>query len=273
MHEIWRRMRRPFRYPTCRKCQWEVYDVNRAGCLRCGREHFCENNSVDNKCPLVLCDDRTRVCDITGFVLPEVRHAPCEYSDGVGYYDKPSSESCSGAFELDAEVHSVVATLLQGERAARCREKENSKQYARLAQHLQKQMRLFKLAHPGSVPCVCRLLACAMGQERYWRFIEEASDELVRHCAQNISRCLLQMRKSGTKLTTGTRLQDMVCGMLYMLKHGLIFRDKILLSAIPEVDRCLPHENKIEAYFGISSKVICMTENEVKLVFRETYQT
>ena len=58
-----------------------------------------------------------------------------------------------------------------------------------------------------------------------------------------------------------------------MLKHGLVFRDQVLLTAIPEVDRCLPHENKIEAYFGISSKVICMTENEVKLVFRETYQS
>jgi hypothetical protein len=61
--------------------------------------------------------------------------------------------------------------------------------------------------------------------------------------------------------------------LLMMIKYGP-FQNKVLLSAIPEVDRCPPHKNKIEAYFGISesSKVICMTEIEVKLIFRESYQ-
>ena len=280
MHDIWRKIRRPFRYPACKHgCQWEVYDVNQAGCLKCGRQHYCHSNAVDSTCPLVMCDDRVRVCDITGYMLPEVRHAQTEYSDNVGSHQATTTPHATtmmmiGTGELDTEVYNVVASLLLGGRAARCREQENAKQYARLAQHMHKQMRVFKLAHPGKTPSVCRLLAQAMAQERYWRFIEEASDDLVRHCTTNIRDCLLRLRTNGTKLTTsGTRLQDMVCGMLYMLKNGLIFRDHVLLSAIPEVDRCLPHENKIEAYFGISSKVICMTENEVKLMFRETYQT
>jgi hypothetical protein len=268
MHGVWRRVRRPFRYPSCRRCQWEVYDANRAGCLKCGREHYCENNSVDSKCPLVQCDDRTRVCDITGFILPEVRHAPNEYSDAVSFVERQVV-----IHDLVTEVRGVVASLLLGERAARCREQENTRQYARLSMHIQRQMRVFKLAHPRRAPNVCWLLAGAMAQERYWRFIEEASEDLVKHCAQNISQCLLQLRANGAKVVVGGRLQDMVCGMLYMLKHGLVFHDRVLLAAIPEVDQCLPHENKIEAYFGISSKVICMTENEVKLVFRETYQS
>ena len=248
-----------------------MYDANQAGCLKCGQHHLCHANAVDSTCPLILCDDRTRVCDITGFVLPEVRHAAGEYSDTVAYTDRAAIPPEQG--ELESEVRCMVASLLLGERARRCREQENAKQHARLAQHMQKQLRVFKLTHPGELPCVCRALACAMGQERYWRFIEEASEDLVRHCAHHIALCLLQLRARGVRLTPGPRLQDLVCGMLYMLKHGLVFRDQVLLSAIPEVDKCLPHENKIEAYFGISSKVICMTENEVKLVFRETYQT
>jgi hypothetical protein len=268
MHEIWRRVRRPFRRPSCQACEWEVYDAHQGGCLKCGQQHFCHSNAVDNTCPLVLCDDRTRVCNITGFVLPEVRHAPNEYSDAVAFADKRASQC-----DLATEVHSVVASLLQGDRAARCREQENTKQYARLTQHMQRLMREFKLTHPGQPPNVCILLASAMGQERYWRFIEEASDDLVRHCTHNIEQCLKQLQRNGAKIAPGARLQDMVCGMLYMLKQGLVFRDRVLLSAVPEVDHCLPHENKIEAYFGISSKVICMTENEVKLVFRESYQT
>ena len=267
-HQVWRRVRRPFRYPRCTSCRWEVYDANQAGCLGCGGQHVCFSNAVDNKCPLIQCDDRTRVCEITGFVLPEVRHALHEYSDSTHVIHRQPQTT-----EIAPEVHSVVAIFLQSDRAARCREQENSRQYMRLTQNMHRQMRLFKMAHPGALPDVCQLLALSIKQERYWRFIEEASDELIRHCVSNITKCLIELRSKGTKIGgSGTRLQDMVCGLLYMLKNGLIFKDRVLLSCIPEIDRCLPHENKIGAYFGVSSKVICMTENEVKLLFRESYQ-
>ena len=267
-HEIWRWVRRPFRYPACKSaCKWDIYDANQAGCLKCGRQHVCLANAVDNTCPLVLCDDRTRVCSITGFILPEVRHAVNEFCDTVVFTDKPAA-----THDMDGEVQNIVASLLQGERASRCRAQENAKQYHRLAQHMQKQMRLFKMTNPNQLPNVCQLLAASIHQERYWRFIETASDDLVAHCASEIMSCLTELKARGVKLTSGTRMQDVVCGLLFMLKHGLIFNDRVLLSAIPEVDRCLPHENKIELYFGISSKVICMTENEVKLTFRESCQ-
>jgi len=266
-HEIWRRVRRPFRYPSCRACVWEVYDVNQAGCLKCGRHHLCKSNAVDNTCPLAQCDDRTRVCTITGFVLPEVRHASEEYCETAVFHVRAVP-----THDLDSEVYSVAASLLLGQRAVHCRMQENAKQYTRLAQHMHKQMRLFKLSNPGRLPNVCTILSQAICQEKYWRFIEAASEDLVRHCSHNITLCLLELKSYGGKIALGTRLQDLVCGMLYMLKHGLTFQNRVLLLAIPEVDKCLPHENKIEAYFGISSKVICMTENEVKLIFRETCQ-
>ena len=272
---LWRKIRRPFRYPVCTKgCKWEVYDVNQAGCLMCGAHHHCMENAVDTICPLIMCDDRTRVCQITGYVLPEVRHAKDEYRDTVAYTRMDSFAHTPSAYDdMDAEVHSVVTFLLTGQRASRCRQQENAKQYGRLTQHMHKQMRLHKLNHPGKLPNVCLILAQAMAQEKYWRFIEEASPPLIQNCSRNITLCILELKSSGAKVTTRSRLQDLVCGMLYMLKHGLTFQNRVLLSAIPEVDRCLPHENKIELYFGISSKVICMTENEVKLIFRESYQT
>ena len=224
---------------------------------------------MDNTCPLVQCDDRTRVCDVTGYILPEVRHATNEFCDTVVHADRQKP----AAPDLEAEVYCAAATLLLGERATRCRELENAKQYARLAMHMHKQMLVYKLAHPGKPPNICHLLAASMQQERYWRFIEEASEDLVRHCASKITGCLRLLKARGAKIMTAGRMQDLVCGMLYMLKHGLVYRGRVLLSAVPEVDRCLPHENKIETYFGISSKVICMTENEVKLTFRESYLT
>lgn len=282
-HKIWWKVRRPFRYPSCRKCQWEVYDVNQAGCLKCGKHHFCHTNSVDNKCPLIECDDRTRVCTITGFILPEVRHAKDEFFEGVSlpssapggqhHHSRHLHHAGGGGFQdINPEVESIVAGFLTSQRARVCRDQENNKQHSKLTQHMLRQMKLFKLTHPGKIPNVCWIIAQAMSQEKYWRFIETASEDLVKQSSRQITCCLVEMRTKGVKITAGSRLQDLVCGLLYMLKHGLTFQSRMILAAIPEVDRCLPHENKIEAYFGISSKVICMTENEVKLVFRESYQ-
>ena len=255
-----------------------MYDGNQAGCLKCGAHHFCHGNAVDNTCPLIENYDRTRVCDITGFVLNEVRHAKDEYMEGGAIVSTagPGSNTNNKAStyqDINAEVVCVVSMFLTSQRARQCREQENSKQSARLGHHLHRQMKSFKLTNPGSVPNVCQLLAQAMRQEKYWRFIEVASEELVMQSAKHITLCLLDMKSKGVKVTSGARLQDLVCGMLYMLKTGLSFQNRVLLAGIPELDRCLPHENKIEGYFGVSSKVICMTENEVKLVFRESYQS
>lgn len=223
---------------------------------------------MDNVCPLIQCDDRSRVCTITGLVLPEVRHATDEYMDTANHEEKVITE-----YDMEGEVLSVVSGLLLGKRATYCREQENSKQYARLTQHIQKTLRCFKMANPGKTPSLLHILAHSIAQEKYWRFIEAASETLVQHCARNITDCLFRLKANGARVTQGGKLKDLVCGMLYMLKNGLVFKNQVLLCAIPEVDRCLPHENKIEAYFGISSKVICMTENEVKLIFRESYQS
>jgi len=266
-YNIWRRIRRPFRYPSCRSCVWEVFDANQAGCLKCGKHHFCHNNSVDNRCRLVLCEDNSRVCDITGFVLPEVRHAESEYSDTIVFTD-----SAPVMLDINDQVLSIVTNILASPRAARCRVTENKKLYQKLGFYMTKQAKQFKFQKPNAMPCVHQLLAGAFCQERYWHFIEEASEHLVQQCARQITVCLLELRQRGIKLSTGTRMQFLVCGLLYMLKNGLHFNNKVLLAAIPEVARCLPQENKIETYFGISSKVICMTENEVKLVFRDFYQ-
>ncbi len=274
-YEVWRRVRKPFRYPSCRRCTWEVFDSNEAGCKKCGKHHMCKENAVDNDCPLIQCDDMTRVCSITGLVLREVRHSLDEYrNDTVCLCTKNGTRGrgLNSQQLLFEEVLSIVEFFLSSRRAKVCRESENRKQNTRLAQHMLRQMKSFKLSHPGKSPNVCSILAGAIGQEKYWRFIEQASDSLVCQAAQAIHRSVIEMQKHGMKTAPGTRTRDLVGGLLYMLKHGLVYHERMILAHIPEVERCLPHENKIEAYFGVSSKVICMTENEVKLIFRESFQ-
>mmetsp|Transcript_58595 Transcript_58595/g.154879 ORF Transcript_58595/g.154879 Transcript_58595/m.154879 type:complete len:263 (+) Transcript_58595:4687-5475(+) len=216
MHAVWRKVRRPFRVPSCcAGCtKWEVYDADKAGCLRCGAEHACVLNSVDCMCPLVTTKESHRVCSITGAVLNEVRSAAGEYCDTACFAPAPSSsrELSTSSYaprpspqSFSHEISSVVRHMLQSDDAKRCRRTENRKLYDRLGAHMCKQMKIFKLENPGARPCVARILASALAQER---------------------------------------LKDLVCGMLYMLRTGLVCHDRILLRAIPEVSRCLPHENK-----------------------------
>lgn len=161
MHEVWRRVRRPFRVPHCcgRGCTWEIYDIDKAGCLRCGRSHVCYSNAVDSVCPLVELDDQSRACSITGFVLNEVRHAHKEFSENVGFFHEDVSRH-----SLNEEIYGVVASILKGHKAALCREQENMKLHAKLETHMFKQMKLFKLKHPNVLPNVALVLASALGQ-------------------------------------------------------------------------------------------------------------
>jgi hypothetical protein len=253
-----------------------VYDTDAAGCLRCGLMHQCASNAVDCRCPLASCDDGSRVCTITGNVLREVRHAAEEYLDTCVAPTQRRDEGGGGALasvnELEECVGRVVHLLLEGPVARRYRDEENARQARKVTAGLHKALRASKLRGLQGPPCVCRHLAEVVAQERNLRFIGTASRRLMRECVQRILACLVDLRAKGVRLAHGEKLDGLVCGLLYLLRTGLKYKSHVLLGAIEEVAGCLPYENKLEAYFGISSKNICESENMVKLLFRTHYQ-
>lgn len=275
-HAIWRTLRRPFRYPRCDagKCQWEVYDCNEAGCLKCGAHHHCASNAVDSRCPLIQNDDLSRVCTITGQILPEVRHAPEEFVDTCAAAPERSEahDPLASVCDLEGEVERVVERLLLGPLARRYRDEENARQARKVSSGLHKALRQAKLKGLAGPPNVCRFIAEVVGQERNLRFVASASRGLCGQCVRQIVVCLMNLRSKGARLAQGEKLDDLICGLLYLLRTGLTYQNHVLLMPIEEIAGCLPFENKLEAYFGISSKSICETENFIKLVFREYYQ-
>lgn len=245
--------------------------------------HLCATNSVDSTCPLAECDDMSRVCTITGQVLREVRHANEEFMDtcvapvdrtyalhGDGVRD--ARDPLASVADLEGEVERVVSLLLEGPRARRYRDEENARQARKVSAGLHKALRAAKLKGLQGYPCVCRHLAEVVSQERNLRFVGTASRRLVSECVQRIVVCLLDLRAKGIRVAHGDKLDGLVCGLLYLLRTGLTYKSHVLLGAIEEVAGCLPFENKLEAYFGISSKNICESENTVKLLFRTHYQ-
>ena len=181
-------------------------------------------------------------------------------------------EALASVADLEGEVERTVFKLLLGPHARRYREEENARQARRIATGLHKALRQAKLKGLAAPPNVCHFLAEVMGQERNVRFVRTASGELAGQCVRQILSCLVDLRAKGVKFGPGPRLEALVCGLLYLLRTGLTYRSHVLLGAIEEIAGCLPHENKLEAYFGISSKVLTEVENESKLVYRAFYQ-
>lgn len=268
MHSIWQKIRRPFRYPRCTQdCKWEIYDVTNAGCLHCGASHTCQKMAFEGNCPLVQCDDGSRVCSITGYVIPEVRYSKEEYMDNIVF---PSH--CPVSMELDTEVGKYIDKILDSSYAVKCRKDENSYQCKKLYKGLVKSIRTFKLKHPNQIPNVCHLITNMLHQEKRIKFIYPASTELKQKCNQNILLCILDLKSKGYKICIGNKLQDLVCGLVYLLRSGISYQNHELLSPVPEIARCLPIESRLKAYFSINSKVITSVENEVKLAFRDYHQ-
>ena len=273
-YDVWRTLRRPFRYPRCVECRWELFDSNAAGCLKCGAHHLCASNAIDSKCPLAQNDDGTRVCTITGLILPEVHYAKDEYMDTCVAAPGPPEplDVSEGVCLVEHEVTRVVERLLLGSAARRYREEENARQSRKVASGLHKCLRQAKLRGLVERPNICRYLAETMYNERGLRFVSAASGGLAQQCMRQIIACLLDLRAKGVKFVPGPRLDGLVCGLLYLLRTGLTYKSNVLLRPIEEIGPCLPHENRLKTYFNISSKVLTEVENELKLVYRAFYQ-
>jgi hypothetical protein len=272
LHHVWQKVRKPFRYPTCTKsCKWEVYDATSAGCLLCGSNHTCMQFAFEGNCPLEECDDGTRVCTITGYVIPETRHSKYEFLDHVVMNKEPVYHSISQ--ELDMEICKYVDKILDSTLSRACMKEENNMQSKKLHKCLVKVIRVFKMKHPNVIPNMCQLMTSMIHHEKRLKFIYQASNELKRKCCVSILLCVLDLKQKGFKVCIGSKLQDLVCGLIYLLRTGISYKHYELLVAIPEIGHCLPVESRLKTYFNINSKVITSIENEVKLAFRDFHQS
>ncbi len=268
MHCVWRNVRRPFRYPKCvKECSWEVYDATLAGCLKCGENHTCQRLVFEGNCPLEVCDDGSRVCCITGYVIPEVRYSNDEFLDTVSYETKVVNH-----VDLDSEVCKYVDKLLDSTLATQCRVTENNYQAKKIFKNFVKIIRTHKMQSKHGLPNICQLITQSLQIEKRINFIFQATPALKSRCQRNILLCIIDLKNKGLKVCIGNKLQDLVCGLLYLLRTGVSYRTHELLSPIPEIARCLPIESRLKQYFNINSKVITSVENEVKLAFRDFHQ-
>jgi hypothetical protein len=279
---LWLRLRRPFRYPRLagHACCWERYDADRAGCTRCGALHRCSGSMVGCECPLAETDEGGHVCLITGLCMSEVRVACSEFTDSVCYEQAQEPSRALEDEGLHDRVASVIRHFLTSEKTVGCRRMEHDKYVARTRQAFWRILRQRKRDHPYALPCLCSVVAEVAHSEQMQQFqgsravhdgspeYEELVDRVVRASADNITRCIYQISRMGfRKICQGGKFQSMVVGMLYMSRTGLRVGQLFCLPEVRDVKELLPSETYLNS-LGVSNKVICDTENEIKSCIR-----
>ena len=269
LEQIWVRLRRPFRYPKAgHTCKWERFDADRAGCLLCGALHKCSDGLAMCKCPLVESEEGGHVCLITGLCIPEVRvgnqfvdHATFESSESQNLHDEAIYE----------RVYGVIYRVLSSNPTLACKQMERQKYTQKNRQILWRVLKQKKKLCPYQLPCMLSVVSelvqesppCPSGT------LQEASlESLVQKCAANITQCIAQIYRMGfKKVCQGTKFQGIVIGMLYMSRVGLQVGELFTLHPVKNLDNFLPSETYL-SMLGISNKVICDSENEIKSCIR-----
>lgn len=272
---IWLRLRHPFRLPqTGHTCEWERYDYGRAGCTRCGALHRCSGSMVGCQCPLTETDDGGHVCLITGLCISEVRASRCEYVEhSVFEAVKKRPDDEASIFD---RVNCVVANFLLSPTTVACRRLEHAKYIQKKHQAFWRVLKQCKRDHPYRLPDLCLVVAeVAQSEPPPCGLVPLLSgkaqhdpETIVRHSSCGISASIMQIYRMGfRKICQGSKFNSMVIGMLYMTRTGLSAGAAFHLPPTPHIHELLPSETYLNC-LGVSNKVICDTENEIKSCIR-----
>lgn len=296
MHGLWCLARGPFFAVTCSRGghAWERYAVDRAGCTRCGVAHECEETLVDSHCPLVTLDDGAVACTVTGLQLRVVR-----YGREDGYSGEPLAAPVSamtvreqaraGAGEaaglVREHVERVVERFFSGTRGEGVRRADVERALEQVGGGAMRVLKQHK-SESGAYPCLVRVVSETLGRTRARRH-DALTPEMQERCVEGITRCIVNLMQhpsvggcdgggsgggkggGGLQLFFGARCDSVIVGMLYLMKQGLKVQNKEWLPRVHDLAFCLPHEGCLDWFPGFSMKIICETENMIKLALRQ----
>ena len=273
MQSVWRSIRGPFYTIQCLRDdhQWERFHSDQAGCLLCGSIHQCSASVSLNheNCPLSVRADGHASCTITGLLIPSLCTSTEEYLPHTRF------DALSGAGEtpydrlekLSNDVTYILSNFLFHRKMAMCKAKENKKKLHKFNINLVKHLKSFKASHPLTLPNLPTIITQTLYETPHLVLSHMPTQAHLDTAARFITKCLHELGEP-----PGSR-QSMVIGLLYLMKSGLIMNNCYWLPKFEDLNYCLPHENSLEKFFGISIKIICETENEVKLLLRQKSKT
>lgn len=266
IHHVWRTVRGPFYSMCCQEHSWEVYGGNQAGCTKCGCAHVCSDHVFEKTCPLAATHEGGVCCTITGYCIPSLRLSDAEYVDNV-HFEPSHAKAASQQLLGIEEINVVVKWFLTGQESQRCKKEEIDKvisKYHMTFVKILKQKKISQKENQCNPKCVLSALAMVLNLHKP-KYMRRASVKFCEFCSLHIYKCL----KSLNLTNIYNRRVNIVIGMLYLMKQGLVIQNVQWLPRISELSHCLPHETTLEKNFKLCMKLVCETENEIKLCLRQ----
>jgi hypothetical protein len=211
---------------------------------------------------------------ITGLCIPEVRASSDEYVEHISF---DTRKACAGGDDdLFDRVFCVVNTFLLSSVTARCREVEQTKYSQKKRQAVWRVLRECKRRRPYHLPDICQVVAEVARQEppppsvvaSLASLSSRDAKDLIHRSTVSITGAIRQIYRMGfRKICQGVKFSCVVIGMLYMTRSGLNVGTLFNLPAVLHIHALLPSETYL-TLLGVSNKVICDTENEIKSCIR-----
>ena len=270
IYSLWRRVRSPFNVPEgCHGCSledWEIFDIDKAGCRVCGRFHHCRDGG---DC-LGAMDSDHQACEITGCWIRNRNFQQ-------GYTDTAMPAACTDLqiskpwIEGDHVVRWLY-TLLYSDTAKRCIAREIQRVTDKASAAFSKVAKTWKLERRS--PDVLAMFAqtrYVMGSLRMPHRItsQAAFDELAQTCVIGVLHFTGNFKKVLSPYVPPAKVDHFVIGLIYLLRSGIVMFDTMqVVPRISVLRRLLPMETCLKAHFKIPCKIITEVENITKIALK-----
>lgn len=267
IHSIWRQVRGPFYTFGCRQHKWENYSHGAAGCMHCGLEHNCEDRECNE---LVTSDDGVVACSVTGLTVTNICWGTefvttCQFSEP---YAQIKQQKQMDAILCSCDmIHEWVSEFLCSDKAKLAHRNELEKVFNQIDLCIVRFVRRFK-NRENTLFCIPDLITHILNSCKLSPKGEDGR-HLVEKCTSILRQCVMTLRKN--RASSNAIGKPFIIGLLYLMRHGLIWENHIWLPQVTELNRILPSECHLKRVFGISPKSICETENEVKSILRQRF--
>jgi hypothetical protein len=256
---------------NCHSCtldDWELFDVDKAGCRQCGRFHHCRDGG---DCVGFMESDH-QSCEITGCWI-RTRNFQQGFTDTAMPSGSSSVSVSDGRMWVEGNhVVRWLHILVNSDTAKRCINREINRVSDKASVAFARIAKTFKLE--GRPPNMLEMLAetrFVLGNLRVPCRVsgQPMFDELTKACVVAILTFTGNFRKVLMPHVPMLKLDHFVIGLIYLLRNGIVMFDTLhVIPRIPSLRRLLPMETCLKAHFRIPCKIITEVENITKIALK-----
>lgn len=242
------------------KCEWELFDINKAGCKLCGKLHICE----DGKCTEIEKTHDGVVCCVTGMYLRTVNFQENDYEDRV-ISCVPKKYLMSGDRENDwtCEVENHVMDLLHSPRSMAAFKLSKQRIVMKIMNHIHKN------SHSNVVAAIENAINLHARDSFDMNYNKEERVDLAQRAMKYVLH-LIHSCKTKLKIKLKNSEIKVFCfGLLYMMRHGIHTHGIVVLPRLQQLSKILPCESVLQKIFKFKAKHITDVENKFKLILRQ----